>query len=280
MSTTGSPDALPEDPAAERGDPAAGLWQGQLHPFAALPSTNSWMREHLASLSHGDVVWCISQTAGHGRFNRDWHSHGDRGLTFSVRIDVEKATTTEAQALTPASAIAVARCLRGLGLTAQVKWPNDVWVEGRKICGILAERVGSSGPVILGIGLNVNMTQDDWAQASYATPPTSMHIETGRTFDVPEVLRALLDELTRTFEEAGRMASLLPHWRAMDALVGQRVRLRGLDATQEGRYLGMREDGAAQIENSAGAITCFHAGDMSLASGQLSDNAGANRATQ
>jgi BirA family transcriptional regulator, biotin operon repressor / biotin---[acetyl-CoA-carboxylase] ligase len=91
-------------------EPGAGLSGGALYIFNKLPSTNLWALEQMPHLAHGDVVWAKVQTAGRGRLNRQWHTPGKRGLTFSVVLDPAKLSF-DFTLLGQISALAVARAL-------------------------------------------------------------------------------------------------------------------------------------------------------------------------
>ena len=128
-----------------------------------LPSTNTtlveWLREG-RDLPDGFVLAARSQTAGRGRYERQWLAQAGRNLTFSVLLRSD-ASPLQFLSLPQAAALGAVAYLEENGLAAQTKWPNDVLVGGRKVCGILAERC--NGGVVLGIGLNVNMDADEAA---------------------------------------------------------------------------------------------------------------------
>ncbi len=143
--------------------------------YERLPSTNIFLKERLAlepQLLSGTVVAVRQQTQGKGRRGRDWLSGANENLTFSILLRGEyEPHTLPAAAM--AAAISVADLLGTIGVHADLKWPNDVLVSEKKICGILSE--GVPGGIIVGIGLNVNMQTADHIDQ----PATSTLIESG-----------------------------------------------------------------------------------------------------
>ena len=124
--------------------------------FEELDSTQTYLAKHAAHLTHGTVVCAERQTAGRGRYERTWVS-APGGLYFSVLLKPVK--TDFLPNLTQLMALSVCRALEDLNLTPALKWPNDVQVNGQKICGILSEALfnaAHNGTVILGVGINIS----------------------------------------------------------------------------------------------------------------------------
>lgn len=229
--------------------------------YDELPSTNTtlveWLREG-RDLSDGLVLAARSQTAGRGRYERRWLAQPGRNLTFSMllRSDVPHL---QLLSLPMAAALGVAAYLEGCGIAAQTKWPNDVLVSGRKICGILAERREG---VVLGIGLNVNMNADE--AAAIDRPATSMRIETGSEREAEEVLDELLVHLKTWIGrwEKGGFEGLREAWNARCANLGQYVEVGEGADRRTGVVLGfgaagqllLREDDGVQREVWVGDV--------------------------
>ncbi|MGU3500204.1 biotin--[acetyl-CoA-carboxylase] ligase [Mycobacterium sp. C31M] len=169
----------------------------------------------------GAVLLAEHQAAGRGRGGRTWEAV-PRGLVI-VSVGISAAGVDERQwGLLPLLAgVAVVDTLAAGGVTAGLKWPNDVQVEGAKIAGILAEVASPKPVVVLGIGLNVAVTPDELGQ----TGATSLQI-LGATTDRTEVTRNLLDQLGSRIRawQAGESAALLADYRARSATLGRSVR--------------------------------------------------------
>lgn len=145
-------------------------------------STNSYA---LRLGGDGTVIVADRQTAGRGRHGRAWHSAGGLGLWFSVAFD------RPVPGISFAAPLAVRDALKPW-LHADLKWPNDVLVGGKKICGILVEH--RNGTTVLGIGINVHHRPEDFPETLRATAG-SLESATGGSFDRTEVLGAVLTEL-------------------------------------------------------------------------------------
>lgn len=249
-----------------------GLWHADLRIFEELPSTNQWALTHLDTLRHGDVVQAVQQTAGRGRLGRTWLSPGNRCLTLSVAMK----PPSEAPgwlAVAQIAALAIRTSLAHHGIAAQLKWPNDVMAPDRKISGVLAERDPGTGSLVLGIGLNVNVTQEELAQAEISQPATSMAIAAGRTVDPDAVRNDLLQRLEEELDAmdppgpTGPGASRLAReWSRHDYLAGKRIQVRTTDAVLCGRYAGLAPDGRLRLVHGSGQESRFWSGDVSVES--------------
>lgn len=138
---------------------------GKIEYYDTLPSTNAFLKSRAKSEKEGLVVVASSQTEGHGRFNRKFYSPANTGIYMSILLKPE-ASGFDATHITCSAAVAVAQAIETLsGKTAQIKWVNDVLIEGKKVCGILTE--GSINPksraldyAVLGIGINLFMPEN------------------------------------------------------------------------------------------------------------------------
>lgn len=189
-------------------------WRVEVLPTA--PSTNAVVAERArAGEPAGLVVVAEQQTAGRGRLDRQWVSPPRAGLTLSVLLRPE--LPPDRLPWVPLwGGVAVARALREqTGVDAVLKWPNDVLVAGRKVCGLLAE-VSTPGAVVLGIGLNVSLTREELPVPG----ATSLLLEGATTTDRDTVLRAVLRSLREVLAEASPDG-----YRALCSTLGSRVRL-------------------------------------------------------
>ena len=184
-------------------------WRVQV--LAETDSTNAVVADRArAGEPAGLVVVAESQTAGRGRLDRRWLSPPRAGLTFSVLLRPEPTLLAWQSLL---GGVAVVRAVREVAqVDAVLKWPNDVLVDGRKLCGLLAE-VPVGGLVVLGIGLNVT-TRDDELPPGGAT---SLQLVGAVTVDREPLLKAVLRHLARPAGPAD--------YRALCATIGRRVRL-------------------------------------------------------
>ncbi len=157
-------------------------------------STNRWVKS-LPLQGRGTVGWAEYQTKGRGQGTNTWESERGMNLTFSVRFCPEGVKANAQFIISMAISIALTKTLQVMH-PVTIKWPNDIYVGDKKICGILIENVLAGGGIkdcVIGIGLNVNQT----LFVSDAPNPTSMKLESGKEHDRREVLETLLEN----FEE-------------------------------------------------------------------------------
>lgn len=158
--------------------------------FSTLPSTNDWAKDHLAEFSHLDltVITADEQTKGRGRFERTWHSPSHQNLytTFVFFVREEDPLM-----MTQVMARCLVFLLQKYQLQAAIKQPNDIFINGKKIAGILTETrpLPNHIAVIMGIGLNVNMPQE--TLQTVGQPATSLLAETGQEHSVESILKEL-----------------------------------------------------------------------------------------
>jgi BirA family transcriptional regulator, biotin operon repressor / biotin---[acetyl-CoA-carboxylase] ligase len=223
----------------------ARLGRPRLH-LRATTSTNDRARELAqAGAPHGTLVTAAEQTAGRGRQGRTWTAPPGSALLLSVIL-------RDPPSLVPlAAALAVAEVA---GAGAQIKWPNDVLLDDRKVAGILAEGRPQDGWAVLGIGLNVALRIEDLPPELHDTAGT-LGLEPA---DLEPTLERLLAALERTLELDE--AALLEAYRARDALRGREVSW----ATGRGRAAGIDGEGRLVVELPEGGRTALSAGEVHL----------------
>jgi len=220
-------------------------------------------RQAADGASEGTVVTATHQSAGRGRRGRPWLDAPGQSLLMSIVLRPPIPPGLAPQ-LSLVGAVAVADALGLAGATAAIRWPNDVMVGKRKICGLLPEAVtmrdGALEHVILGIGLNVN-------QAEFPAPirelATSMRIETGVERPVDEILAAVLAALEdryQRFVQAG-LGALLPAW--LEGAQGIGDRATAADG-REGIAVGLDLDGALLLRNDSGETMRVVAGEVTM----------------
>lgn len=159
------------------------------HHFELVTSTNDWAKTHLATFPP-EYITCISadfQTQGRGQYGRHWVSPPGVNLYISYAFFLEQ----EPLVLVHLLAHSVKSVLEELGISVRVKQPNDLFVGSKKIAGILCETIQqpNSPGVVIGIGLNVNMTAEDLQKIDQ--PATSLLAETGNTHDLQTLLHSI-----------------------------------------------------------------------------------------
>jgi BirA family transcriptional regulator, biotin operon repressor / biotin---[acetyl-CoA-carboxylase] ligase len=229
--------------------------------YERLPSTNTFLKE-LAGLKgqlpSGTVVVAREQTQGRGRMEREWLSGANENLTFSLLLS-DTIATHQWPSATMAAAVAIAEMLEEAEILASLKWPNDVLVNGKKICGILAERIPQG--LIIGIGLNVNMPSADHIDQ----PATSVLMETGKRANVDELLEKLLKHLSVRLDEWGEggFSKVRKRWEEKVPSIGKSVTVRDGNALRTGVLAGFGENGELLLLEADGITRPVWAGDVS-----------------
>jgi BirA family transcriptional regulator, biotin operon repressor / biotin---[acetyl-CoA-carboxylase] ligase len=235
-----------------------------------LGSTQERARELArAGAPHGTLVVSKVQTGGRGRLGRRWGSPAG-GLWMSLVLRPGISTEVVAR-ITQASAVGVAKALRELGVEVRIKWPNDLLVDGRKICGILAESSVESVPlaakkvepgegrsvdfVVLGIGLNANLDPEDLGLAERDV--STLRSELGRDVDLRALLESLLSHLDAELGKIRDFGAILDDWRALNCTLGERVRVRKFGEVLEGRALDLGPEGELLIETDEGVVALY-----------------------
>lgn len=164
--------------------------------YQSLKSTNNTAREHLDEYDTLSVIACVEQVSGRGQGSHTWYATPGKNLTFTIILKPHNLEAGEALYLTRITTLSLLAYLDGKGVKARIKWPNDIWVGDRKICGILIENI-LSGPMIhdsiIGIGLNIN--EKDWPED--LPNPVSLGELTGKEYDIRDELEILCKEFDR-----------------------------------------------------------------------------------
>lgn len=164
--------------------------------LAEVESTNSYAKSHIDELTDCTAVYALKQTAGRGRLNRQWVDLGDENLYLSIVLKPSETFNDIYPNLTQYLSVVLSKVLESYGLKPQIKWPNDVLIEGKKIAGILSEVVMQGQTlkgIVLGIGVNLNAKQED-IDAIPDKIATSLNLELKKYINREDFLNKLLEE--------------------------------------------------------------------------------------
>jgi BirA family biotin operon repressor/biotin-[acetyl-CoA-carboxylase] ligase len=209
-----------------------------------------------SDLPEGAVAATDHQTAGRGRLGRHWTAPAGTALLTSVLL--RPPTDRHLPELSLVAALAAAEAVEAAtDLAAQVKWPNDVMVNRRKVAGILSELSG--GLVVVGIGLNVNQTRDE-LPADTPTPAASLRSLTGTTYDRAALLGSLLLRLERMYDVwcVDGLGALYDDLGSRNFLHGRRVTVDGATGTAT-RFL---RDGRLEVVTDSGETLVVESGEV------------------
>jgi BirA family biotin operon repressor/biotin-[acetyl-CoA-carboxylase] ligase len=235
----------------------------QVLSFAQIDSTNRLALEMGAKGSpEGLVIFAEEQTKGRGRLGRTWVSPKGKGLYFSVLLRPRLALNGVPK-LTLTAAVSVAEAIEETtGLRPLIRWPNDLLVDGKKICGILTEMAAEAdriGYVVLGIGVNVNASKKELPENG-----ASIQSATRRAQDRCALAARILQKLDAHYADllAGRFEPLAERWEQRSAVTGKRVAATTLAGRLEGTAVGIDEDGALWIRQDSGIRKRILSGDI------------------
>lgn len=229
--------------------------------FQEIDSTNTYLKREYAGLPDQSVVLADHQTQGRGRLGRIWSDNSD-SLTFSLLL--KSGIRPKSSSLLPLLAGAsLILTLKKLGIEATIKWPNDILLQGKKVCGILAEAIYDPDlkAIILGIGLNLN---DKAFPAEIQNKAISLYQVTGRRFVPMEVLHLFLNEFDVLYANFSKgRKDFLPIVKAHFFLTGKRIYLNYYGEDLHTEVCGLADDGRLEVK-SEDKILLINAGEVTL----------------
>ncbi|MDK2820594.1 MAG: BirA family transcriptional regulator [Clostridia bacterium] len=252
---------------------ASGLktsWLGRtLYYYDEVGSTNQIAKE-LADdgAQEGTVVITECQTGGRGRRGRTWLSPKGKGIWFSV-IFRPRIATAQAPQITLMAAVAVTAAIRDeTGLPAGIKWPNDILIGNRKVCGILTEikaEIEAINYVVVGIGLNVNLEETEFSP-EVRPIATSLLLELNRPVKRLPLFQRILYRLEQGYElwqEEG-FAPIQKAWKEANVTLGREVQINSWREVFKGVALDIDAEGALLVKGEGNDIRRFSSGEVSL----------------
>ena len=241
----------------------------KIHYLQTCPTTQP-IAHQLAQAGEPDgaVVICEEQTAGKGRLARAWTSTQGKGIWMSVIIRPE-IPPTKAPQLTLVAAVAVARAIEEIAnVRAEIKWPNDLLINGKKCTGILTELqadIDRVHAIILGIGVNVNQQLADFPE-EIKSIATSIQMVTGKPVDRAELVARILHHLeiyTDLYVKLG-FEPLKILWESYSCTLGKRIKATMIHKSIEGVALGITNEGILQVKTDDGEIHGIYSADIEI----------------
>nr|WP_277398361.1 biotin--[acetyl-CoA-carboxylase] ligase [Neobacillus citreus] len=220
------------------------------------------------NVPEGTVVIAEEQISGRGRMNRPWHSPKYTGIWMSLILR-PNIPLTKAPQLTLLTAVAIVQAIEEVtGLNPEIKWPNDILLNGKKITGILTEMQAEADQIhsiIIGMGLNVNQTKDDFPP-ELQNIASSLLIEKGDALSRASIIRSIFthfEKLYLLFLEKGFYPIKLL-WEGYAISIGKMIKARTLTGVIEGKALGITDEGVLKIEDASGVIHHVYSADIEL----------------
>ncbi|NLT94224.1 MAG: biotin--[acetyl-CoA-carboxylase] ligase [Clostridia bacterium] len=240
-----------------------------LYTFAEVDSTNELAKSYAAKgKPEGTVIIAEKQLQGKGRLGRTWLSPEGQGIWVSIIIR-PNIMPYKAPQITFVLAVGMVRTLyKALGIKAQIKWPNDLLIKGKKVAGILTElsaEMERVNYIVFGIGLNVNQKIKDFPE-ELRNKAISLRIASGHYVSRVQVLKVMLEELERTYNEYLQRGFdyILEEWKNHCDTLGKEVQVF-MDGTKlEGKAIDVDREGFLIIQDKENNIHRVIAGDVSL----------------
>jgi len=235
--------------------------------FQSVDSTNQYLKrlaEH--GVEEGTVVLAETQKKGRGRLNRKWSSP-EGGLYFSVLLKPQMQPK-DATKLTLVFGLAVAEVLReDFSLPAELKWPNDVLIKGRKICGILVEASMVNNDlrfIVAGIGVNVNLIPTLTFSEAIKDSATSIQNEIGSEVSIEDFFRRVLEKMEFEYNLMlnGKETQVLARWRSLASFLGNSIDFSFCGKRIHGVALDISSQGELAVQLRNGNIVHFAFGEI------------------
>ena len=242
-------------------------WAGKTVHFAReTDSTNLWIKR-LAKEGAPERTLALAefQSAGRGRLGRSWEVPEGTSVMMSILLR-PKFEPQYAPTLTLVMGMAVAKAVKNLGFDVSIKWPNDVVVSHKKICGILTEmgvRDGKIDYAVIGVGINVNIKEFPEEMADKAT---SLYLESGKEFDrsqIPGLVMEAFEKYYEKFAATCDLSGLKEEYESILANYNQPVRVLAKEP-YEGVARGITDGGELLVEKTDGTIVAVSAGEVSV----------------
>ncbi len=231
--------------------------------YPSVTSTNEVAKQQAQQRAEeGTVVIADEQTAGKGRLKRNWLTPGGN-IALSVILHPELSALPSMIML---ASLAVVRAIEAAaGLKSAIKWPNDVLINGKKVCGILIEndlRGDTVNYSVIGIGINVDLKGGDFPGIQF--PVTGLSAELGKEVSRRDVIRCLLVEMERLYLALSSGGPVYEEWRDNLVTLGKEVRVTAGETIYEGIAESVARDGSLLLRCPDGSLTPVVAGDVTL----------------
>jgi BirA family biotin operon repressor/biotin-[acetyl-CoA-carboxylase] ligase len=237
--------------------------------YDSVGSTNSIAKE-LAEKGqeHGTVIISEEQTTGRGRLGRNWVSPKFKGIWMSIILRPNIITENISQ-ITLLGAAAVQKAIMNMGIKTSIKWPNDIVLRSKKVCGILTEMSGEIDHInyiVMGVGINVNLSEKDipWELKEVAT---SLKLGSGQYVDrkilVSNVLN-VFEKLYSDFECNGNIKETIEICRKNSMLIGREIQLINRGKVTIAKAIDISDSGQLVVENQKGSLEYIVSGEVSI----------------
>lgn len=240
----------------------------KIHYFDSIDSTNNKAKQIALEEAEGTLVIGEQQIEGKGRLGRKWISPSGKGIWMSIILkpDIEPYSVGS---ITLLGAASVYKALENMSIDSQIKWPNDILIDGKKISGILTEmnaELNRINYLVMGIGINVNLDQEDIPE-ELRDKATSIKIKEGQAIDRKKLLANIVNEfegLYKSFINEGNNSKAIDICRENSATIGKEVKIVQGKEEKIGKALNINDKGELVVEFNDGTIKSIFAGEVSV----------------
>ena len=231
-----------------------------------IDSTNSYLLDKSNKFNtNGTVLLAEKQNKGRGRKDRVWYSSKGQNLTFSILITEKKFFLEKINLINFAASLSVAQSIENLyQLRTELKWPNDILINGKKIAGILLESTSQGSSIdrlVIGIGINVNQAV---FQGVFTIPPTSIKNEINENSDREKFLSEILNTFEENLEKLPKGSDeIMKDWKVRCRMIGEKISITEDEKTRYGIFDDVDDEGFLLLK-SKGKIEKIHFGDVSI----------------
>jgi BirA family transcriptional regulator, biotin operon repressor / biotin---[acetyl-CoA-carboxylase] ligase len=217
-------------------------------------------------VAEGTLVVAEEQTTGRGRLDRAWYSPKHTGIWMSMILRPQ-IPPSQAPQLTLLAAVGVVQAIQEVtGLEPDIKWPNDILINQKKIVGILTELQAETdriNSVIIGIGINVNQELNHFPESLHSIA-SSLAIEKGEKIDRAKLVQVILFKIEKLYKEylqhGFKVVKLL--WESYATSIGKRIVARTLSGSIEGKAIGINDEGVLLLEDASGKLHHIYSADI------------------
>ena len=240
----------------------------KIFAFDEIGSTNEQAKKQAGSGAiNGSLFIADRQLCGRGRLNKQWLSLANVGVWMSILL-MPDVLPSKIMQISLISGIVICKVIKNqTGLNAQIKWPNDIIINGKKVCGILTEMVTEEQRisfVVNGIGINVNTNEFPEEIKDIAT---SLYLETGKIFSRKLLIQEILVKFEKYYEKfiyGNELTSIIDEYKSMCLNIGNEVVVIMRDKQLNGKAIGITEIGELIIKTEAGEVTHVNSGEVSI----------------
>lgn len=235
--------------------------------FASISSTNDYAKSIALEAEEGTIIIADEQSKGRGRRGREWHSPANKNIYLSMILKPD-LPIQQVPLFTQMAAAAVWEALEPILPGLSIKWPNDLMLENRKICGILTEMSGEMHALhylVIGLGINVNTVTTDFPE-DLRTIGSSLRIETGTVQSRQKLAANVIERLTHHYNhvmQTGSFESALDICRKRSNLLGETINIHTRDSVEAARAIEIDSDGRLVVETASG-MQALSSGEVSI----------------